>query len=548
MGKKEVLEQEAKLLRKRLAEIDNALEAVQKGNNSQLLSIEPEAVSPDVASNKCDTDELARLIVHNSPVVLFRREAGEKATLVYVSENVEQWGYTAESLLSEEIRFKDLLVTDDEDDFIEEIKGYREEGVDSYLMEYRIKTREGKIRWVSDETSVIRAEDGTPLYNQGIVVDITSRKEAELALRQSEQKFRRTIEGAGEGYLLLDKNLHILEVNEAYCRMLGYSAEELLGKQPQDFATDEYRNFLRHNSEALLGQPYRRFEGTMIAKDGHIVPILVNANTLTCESGELIGHVAFVADITEQKKALVLAEEVHRSLLPTQSPKMPGFDIAGVSIPSESVGGDYFDYLTDVGASSGSMLVAVGDISGHGVDAALLMTTARGFLRMRSAQGGELSQIVSDMNRHLASDLFGTGRFMTLLLVGLAPESNAIRWVRAGHDPAILYCSKTDSFHEASGGGLALGVLSDVGFEDQGGELLPGQLMALGTDGIWETAKPDGEMFGKARFREMLRKHAKLSAQEIVDKVFEAVLAFAGGGRPNDDLTLVIIKNTTETE
>jgi sigma-B regulation protein RsbU (phosphoserine phosphatase) len=487
---------------------------------------------------------LANMIVENSPAVLFRRLAGENPELVYISKNISQWGYSASELLSGRATFREIIHPDDMERLREEVELYKRLDHDEYTQEYRIKTRDGEIRWISDETSVVRAEDGTPLFNQGVVMDITRRKKAEEALTRSEFKFRRTVEGAGEGYVLLDVNLVIQEVNDAYCRMLGYDREELVGRGGFDFATVEHRRFVEANLERFQRQEFRRFEASAIHKDGHVVPVLVNDNILFDADGEFLGNVAFVADLTEQKKAIELAGEVQKSLQPGSAPSLPGLDVAGASVASEIAGGDYFDYLEDHDPEHPTLSVVVGDISGHGVDAALLMTTARGFLRMRAAQSGNPSQIVTEMNRHLANDLYGSGRFMTLFYLKLDPENKRVSWVRAGHDPALIYCPKYDQFTELSGteSSLPLGVIRESLYQEQDNQLLPGQIIAIGTDGIWEARSIKGEMFGKVRFKEVLRKNAEKCAQNIMDAVFEAVREYTHGGRPEDDITLVIVK------
>jgi len=486
---------------------------------------------------------LANMIVENSPAVLFRREASEDAKLVYVSENISQWGYDAEAFLRSEIRFRDIVLPEDVDHLTAEIEKFREQDVEEYTQEYRILTRDGEIRWVRDETSVSRDENGERLFNQGVLMDITQRKEMEEALARSEFKFRNTIESAGEGYLLLDADMKIVEVNDACCRMLGYSQDELLGLRTYDLATMEYRRFLERNRERFLRQDHRRFEGSLIHKDGHVVPILVNANILRDAEGKFLGNVAFVADLTEQKKALELAGEVQKSLLPERSPVVPGLDVAGSSIASEIAGGDYFDYLEGLDAEHPSLTVAVGDISGHGVEAALLMTTARGFLRMRAAQPGSPSQIVTEMNRHLSNDLDGSGRFMTLFYLHLDPENHSAQWVRAGHDPAMIYCPVLDKFTElGADAGLPLGVTSESVYAEQVNDLHPGQIIAIGTDGIWEARDSSGTMFGKDRFKEVLRENGEKSSKEILDAVFGSVREFTDGAQPEDDITLVIVK------
>ena len=161
----------------------------------------------------------------------------------------------------------------------------------------------------------------------------------EKALRQSEEKYRRIVETAGEGFLLMDENLIITDVNDAYCRMLGFGRNELIGKSPMDLATEDHRQFLLANRANLLSKDYRRFEGKSVSKNGVIVPTLVHGNALRDSGGRLLGQVAFVTDLSETKKALMLAAEVQRSFLPQESPRMRGIEIAGKNIPCEEVGG-----------------------------------------------------------------------------------------------------------------------------------------------------------------------------------------------------------------
>jgi sigma-B regulation protein RsbU (phosphoserine phosphatase) len=366
---------------------------------------------------------------------------------------------------------------------------------------------------------------------------------AESEVRKSEEKYRRIVETAGEGFLLMDRDLNITDVNEAYCRMVGYSRQALIGKPPFDLASHEYKQFLLLKRDELLSKEYKEFEGVVLAKDGRHVPILVHGNTLTDDQGAVIGNMAFVTDMTEQKKSLELAGEIQKSLLPQKNLRINGLDIAGRSIPCEEIGGDYFDYLLGEEYSNRPFSVVVGDITGHGVDAALLMTSARAFLRMRSAQPGSISQIINEMNHHLTRDVLDTGRFMTLLYMTIDTDNGHLRWVRAGHDPAIVYDPLQDKLEELKGAGLALGLDEKFAYEENlKTELTSGQIIAIGTDGIWEAFNRDGEMYGKERFHSIIRKNASAEAKDILNAIYSDLDSFRSGLKPEDDITLVVIK------
>jgi PAS domain S-box-containing protein len=369
------------------------------------------------------------------------------------------------------------------------------------------------------------------------------RVQAEADIRKREEKYRRIVEAAGEGFILTDTQWTITDVNAAFCRLVGARREDIVGRRPVDFAAEEHKRFLVDNRKEIFAGRYPEFESRLVSATGRSILVLVHGNSLCDDAGAVLGYMAFITDMREHKKSLILAGEVQKSLLPKKNLRVDGLDIAGRTVACEEIGGDYYDFMHGRACPDAPFEAVVGDVTGHGVDAALLMMTARGFLRMRASQCGRISQIVNELNRHLAADFSNTGRFMTLFYLSVDPRARTLRWVRAGHDPALLYDSAGDRFEELGGRGMALGV--DPAYRYQEGlktGLASGQLVAVGTDGIWETRDRDGRMFGKERFREVLRRHAHLPAEAVVDAVHDALNRFAGGVRPADDTTLVVVK------
>ena len=365
----------------------------------------------------------------------------------------------------------------------------------------------------------------------------------ESLLRKSEEKYRRIVTTAGEGFILMNEDMIITDVNEAFCRQIGYAKGDLLGKTLFDFGMDAIRQFLPNNQKAIPSNEYRKFEGTLKAKNGTLIPILIHGSKLRDDSGKIIGNMAFVTDLTEQKKALALAAEMQKSLLPQHGVHVSGLDVAGKNVSCDEIGGDYFDFLEQKDYPDAPLSIVVGDIAGHGVDAALLMTSARAFLRMRASQSGQISEIITEMNRHLTSDVLDTGRFMTLFYLTIDPVKKRLQWVRAGHDPAIVYDPKQDRFEELTGIGIALGVNEDFRYQENiKSGVADGQIIALGTDGIWEAFNKDGIMFGKERFREIIRRNAKENAVNILDAVYDGLDQYTKGLKSDDDITLVVAK------
>jgi sigma-B regulation protein RsbU (phosphoserine phosphatase) len=242
------------------------------------------------------------------------------------------------------------------------------------------------------------------------------------------------------------------------------------------------------------------------------------------------------------KNALGLAQEVQQSLLPQSDPSLSGFDIAGTSIYCDETGGDYYDFIETQRGGQAGLAVVVGDVSGHGVSSALLMATARALIMLRSSMPGEAAGIINDVNRHLSLDTAQTGNFMTFFYCELTERGSEVRWVRAGHDPALVYDPATDAFAELKGQGLALGLDDTFEYDSFHRRMEPGQVIVIGTDGIWEMPNQAGERFGKKALMEIIRDNQTGSARQIVDSVTEALEQFRGDKAPEDDITLVVIK------
>lgn len=249
----------------------------------------------------------------------------------------------------------------------------------------------------------------------------------------------------------------------------------------------------------------------------------------------------------EIRQSLYLAKEVQQTLLPHKSPELDKLDVAATIVYCDETGGDYYDFPDTSETHPGDFTVAIGDVSGHGIPSALMMATARAFLRQRSMLPGNLVDIVSDVNRQMARDFEETGGFMTLFYLTIDTKNDCLYWVRAGHDPAIFYDPGTDTFEELRGAGIALGVDIDGHYAQyQKTDLKKGQIILLGSDGLWEARNPKGEMFGKAPIQQIIRKHAGATAREMLTSCFHEFNVFLGDRAPEDDVTLVVIKMTKD--
>jgi sigma-B regulation protein RsbU (phosphoserine phosphatase) len=242
------------------------------------------------------------------------------------------------------------------------------------------------------------------------------------------------------------------------------------------------------------------------------------------------------------QKALNMAKEVQQNLLPKSIPPIRGIDMASACTYCDETGGDYFDiYIPDLSCPD-RFSVVVGDVSDHGISSALVMTTARALLRMRSSMSGSLAEVISDVNRQLSRDVEESGHFMTLFYGELDRARLRLRWVNAGHDPAILYDSSSDGFLELKGRGIALGVMDDAEYIEAEKDVLPGYILTIGTDGIWEMHNAQGEMFGRDRLKSVIRSCSEASAAEIVENIMTSLEQFRYPLDKEDDVTVVVIK------
>jgi sigma-B regulation protein RsbU (phosphoserine phosphatase) len=249
-------------------------------------------------------------------------------------------------------------------------------------------------------------------------------------------------------------------------------------------------------------------------------------------------------ELMHLNRDMELAQEVQRLLLPGAEPELAGFDISGGILYCDRTGGDYYDFLKVCQSEHPCLAVVVGDVSGHGIPSALVMAAARGQLHTLSDIEMAPHERMGAINRVLARDLDGTGRFLTLFYLQLSADSDRVQWVRAGHDPAIRYNPATDGFGELHGEGLPLGVLEDYAYATSEAVLEEGEVLVMATDGVWEARDLEGQMFGKKRMLAIIRENAHKCAEDIRLAMMAAVEAFQGNGQ-EDDIAVVVVKKGT---
>lgn len=269
-------------------------------------------------------------------------------------------------------------------------------------------------------------------------------------------------------------------------------------------------------------------------------------------SGDEVGEAArrfnemvpLLEDRLGLRQALDLAQDVQQALLPAAAPDLPGFDLAGASVYSDATGGDYFDYVP-VGPP-GRWAVMVGDVSGHGISAALLMTTIRAMLRARLPGCDSPAELLRSVNPLLAEDV-SAGRFMTLFCLFLEADRREILWSSAGHGDCHVFAPDTGTLEPLKGEDIPLGIDPAWTFEpSQCRTLRSGEILLLGTDGLLEARDEAGRDFGTAGLRAAMTAYlgesAAPNAKGLCDALLTACADHRGGRPPRDDTTLVVLR------
>lgn len=239
--------------------------------------------------------------------------------------------------------------------------------------------------------------------------------------------------------------------------------------------------------------------------------------------------------------ALGLARDVQRRFMPERLPPIAGYDAATWWRPNQAVGGDYCDVMP---LGDGRVGLVVADVSGHGLGVSLLMASVRAALRSLLLAHSGVGRLMELLNHAMAADL-AEGRFITMILAALDPRRHTLDFANAGHAPALHYSAATQRIDPLESTGLPIGVTDDETYPlGKAISLGAGDWILLGTDGIVEAVRPDGEAFGYDRLYASIREFASLPASEFVARLGERVVDFCGGQPPADDLTILAVRRT----
>ncbi len=259
---------------------------------------------------------------------------------------------------------------------------------------------------------------------------------------------------------------------------------------------------------------------------------------------EITHFVSVLKDVTELRKQqeeefyLQIAHEVQQRLNTTVA-SLPGFDIAGIVCSAMLTGGDYFDFIM---LPDGCLCIAIGDVSGHGFGAALVMAETRAYVRSFAPLESNMGSLLGRVNNALVTDLDG-GQYVTLLLARIDPRNRLVEYASAGHIPCYILRPSGEIRHVMESTGPPSGLFAGSLFcTSPAIPLDHGETLVLLTDGVTEAANDAEAQFGAGKALEFIKCHPHSSAAELVRGIHETVRAFTGDGPPSDDITSVICK------
>lgn len=270
------------------------------------------------------------------------------------------------------------------------------------------------------------------------------------------------------------------------------------------------------------------------AEDLTILSILSSQAAIAIENSKLV-HDNLIKHRMEEE--LRLARDIQTNLLPTTSPQSPHFELVGYNLPSKEVGGDYYDFIP---LDKGRIGIAIGDISGKGIPAALLMSNLQAALRVSAALCSSTDQVMDRVNGQI-SRTTAPEKFATFFYGILDMRARTLEYTNAGHNYPILI-RKNGEIRLLKEGGMVVGIMGDVTYAAETIQVGTDDLLMMYTDGLSEAINQDEEEFGEKRLLELISRICHLEAQQVMDLILEEAVNFTHGQLQSDDLTMVVLK------
>jgi sigma-B regulation protein RsbU (phosphoserine phosphatase) len=395
--------------------------------------------------------------------------------------------------------------------------------------------------WISVDLGPLRSRCGKTLGSVAVIRDVDAHRRD----RQARDRLSRVVEETADVVVITDQEGIIDYVNPAFETVTGYSRDEAIGRTPRILRSGEHDGaFYGALWETILSNS--PFRGTIVnrRKDGELFVSEQTITPMLDEENRITHFVSVAKDVTESRQAaarereVALARTVQQRLYPRGFPRALDYDVWGRAFPVGSVGGDYFDFLE---LADGGLCLVIGDVSGHGIDAALYMSAARAYLRSAARTETDPRAVLGFVNRMLCGDL-DSNRFVTMTVVCLEPGGRRMCYANAGHVPGLVLGSSGNPKLSLRGTGLPLGLFEDSSYDSASTDLDPGDMIALFTDGVTEAENAEGDLFDFERVATVLGASPESSAEGLVARLYRACNEFMAGRPFRDDFAAVVCK------
>ena len=276
-------------------------------------------------------------------------------------------------------------------------------------------------------------------------------------------------------------------------------------------------------------------DGTLSPQDADVLATIANMSATAVENAVLYAQTREHERIAHEMN---LASDIQKALLPKEHPSTDHLETAGWCMSASETGGDFYDF-PDMG--EGRTGVVIGDATGHGMGAALIVFIARSTLKALLDGEHDLEKVVTRMNDLVEQEL-DDDRFITFYFGVFDEATHTLVYTSAGHDPPLVYRPSTDEFFEQIATGTPLGILPGMEFPTEEIVLESGDFLILGTDGIWEARNHEGEFYGKDRLKAIVREVHARPVEEASERIRQQILDFHQGAEQLDDITAVFVR------
>jgi PAS domain S-box-containing protein len=452
-----------------------------------------------------ESEERYRLLAENMTDVIHLHSPDPELRFVYVSPSIRITGYEPSDLVGKS-PFEMFFAAEDAETITQALIRFMDSN-SGETIEYRAIMKDGSRRWVETVSSPVFDKEGNLIYIANSSRDITQRKRAEEALRESQQQMSDIISFMPEAIMAIDLNGKVMIWNQAMENLTGVMAKDILGKGDYEYSLPFY-GYRRPILVDMVLKPHEGWEeeyvgfkreGTAVVGEVFIPSfsprgsyLLAKATILCDEIGNTVGAIESVRDMTDRRRMeqnlersrteLHVAAEIQKSFIPKKTPTISNFEISAVTMPALEVGGDFYDFIS---LPEGKYGLVIADVAGKSIPAALFMALSRMILRTSAVHQSQTSEVLKNANNTIASEATA-GMFVTLLYGILDGEALTFQYATAGHPTPILFRGRECRHIEEEAYGIALGVREGSEYEEQTIKFEPGDVAVFYTDGITE--------------------------------------------------------------